>query len=179
MGQLGFRTLQKKKKALWNVEILELKARWDKKGKSMVQGSLIMFIKPKPTLDPLMVAGTSLIQSNTISASFSTADIPSKWEFEERVAMSFENGHINGRSQCIKRLEALVKGILESIPEGSENDRLASFSNNPRNQDVSDLEGDELWEANLNCFLKEGWGIEDKMDGIVCQGENGMDGEDP
>jgi hypothetical protein len=80
---------------------LELKARWDKKGKGMVQGSLLTFMKPKPTLVPLTVAGTSLIQSNMISAIFSTADIPYKQEFEERVEVSLENGPINGRSQFI------------------------------------------------------------------------------
>lgn len=126
----------------------------------MIQGSLLTFMKPKPTLVPPTVGGASLIQSNMISASFLTADIPPEWGCEERAEVSLENGPINGRSQFIKRLETLVKQIPESIPEGSENDRLAPFGDDPQNQDVSDLEGDELWEANLNRFLKEvlGWG---------------------
>jgi len=144
----------------------------------MVQGSLLTFMKPKPTLVPPTVAGTSLIQSNTISASFSTTDIPPEQELEESVEVSFENGPINGRSQFIKRFEALVKLIPESVPEGSEDDKLAPFGDDPWNQDVSDLEGDELWEANLNRFLKAvlGWGTEDRMDEIVRRGKNGMDG---
>jgi hypothetical protein len=175
-GTVGISNLTKRHRG--TKKCLELKARRDKKGKGMVQGSLLMFMKPKPTLVPPTVAGASLIQSNTISASFSTADIPPKWGCEERVEVSLENEPINGRSQFIKRLEVLVKQIPESIPEGSENDRLAPFGDDPRNQDVSDLEGDELWEANLNRFLKEvlGWGTEDGMDEIVRRGKNGMDG---
>ncbi|KAF8229099.1 hypothetical protein L208DRAFT_1379059 [Tricholoma matsutake] len=80
-------------------------------------------------------------------------------EFEERVEVLLENGPIYGRNQFIKRLEALVKQIPESVPEGAENDRLAPFDNDPRNQDIFDLEGDELWEANLNHLLKEVFGV--------------------
>lgn len=73
----------------------------------------------------------------------------------------------------LKKLEALVKQIPESIPEGSENDSLVPFSDNPRNQDISGLDGDELWEANLNRFLKDilGWGNEDSMDEHIHQGK--------
>jgi hypothetical protein len=155
----------------------------------MVQGTLLTFMKPKPTLVPPMVTGTSLIQSNKLPPA-------SQWELEDededrdldnypgRQAhlASLENasglGPINGGSQFIKKLGALIKRIPESIPEGSENDRLAPSSDNPRNQDISNLEGDELWEANLNRFLKEvlGWGNEDNMDDVVRRGKNGMDG---
>jgi hypothetical protein len=49
----------------------------------MVQGSLLAFMKLKPTFVRPMVAGASSIQSNTIPASFSTADTPSQWDFED------------------------------------------------------------------------------------------------
>ena len=117
-----------------------------------------------------------------IPASFSPVDIPSQWEFEDgndgQADSLLKNGPINGGSQFVKRLEALVRQIPESIPEASGNDRLAPFGENPRNQDVSDLEGDELWEASLNRFLKEvlGWGNVDKMEDFVRRGKNGMDG---
>ena len=71
----------------------------------MVQGSLFTFMKPRPTLVPPMVAGTSLIiQSNTIpkgvvlgsiSASFPTVDIPSQWEFEgDDYGQAHSGGHL-------------------------------------------------------------------------------------
>jgi hypothetical protein len=180
-GTVGISNLMKRHRG--TKKCLELKARRDKKGKDMVQGSLLAFMKPKPTLVRPMVAGASSIQSNTIPA---TANTPSQWDFEDMDdygqahLMSLESGFgpINGGSQFIKKLEALVKQIPETISEGSENDRLAPFSDNPRNQDVSDLEGDELWEANLNRFLKEvlGCGNEDRMDEVIRRGKNGMDG---
>ena len=52
------------------------------------------------------------------------------------------------------KLEGLISNIPGSIPKGPENDILAPFGNDPQNQDVSNIEGDELWEVNLNCFLK-------------------------
>jgi len=164
---------------------LELKARQDKKGKSMAQGSLLTFMKPKPTMVPPMVKGTSLIQSNTIPASFSNSTTLPEWEFEERddnggvASVLVENKPTNGRSQFITKLEGLIRRLPVNIPEGAENDILAPFGDDPRNQDVSNIEGDELWEANLNRFLKEvfGWGLtENRMNNIVRRGKKGMDG---
>ena len=160
-GTVGISNLTKRHRG--TKKCLDLKARRDKKGKGMLQGSLLMFMKPKPTLVPPMVAGTFLIQSNAIPTILLTENGPTS---------------INGGSQFVNKLEALVKQIPESIPEGSENDRLAPFGNDPRDQDVTDLEGDELWEASLNQFLKEalGWGNDSRMDGVVRRGKKGMDG---
>jgi len=72
-GTVGISNLTKRHRG--TKKCLELKVRRDKKGKGMVQGSLLTFMKPKPTFVPPKVAGTSLIQSNAISASFSTAGI--------------------------------------------------------------------------------------------------------
>jgi hypothetical protein len=67
-----------------------------------------------------MVAGTSLIQSNTTPTSLSTANSPLQWEFEDRDNHGrghlLENRPINGGSQFVNKLEALVKQIPESIP---------------------------------------------------------------
>jgi hypothetical protein len=81
-GTVGISNLTKRHRG--TKKCLELKARRDKKGKGMVQGSLLTFMKPKPTLVPPMVAGTSLIQSNTTPTSLSTANSPLQWEFEDR-----------------------------------------------------------------------------------------------
>jgi hypothetical protein len=182
-GTVGISNLTKRHRG--KKKCLELKSRRDKKEKGMVQGTLLTFMKPKPTLVPPTVAGTSLIHSNKIPTSFLTgdSDTPLEWDFEDRddygqAHLVLEEGPINGGSQFVKKLEVLVKQIPESIPEGSENDILAPFGDNPRNQDVSGLDGDELWEENLNRFLKEilGWGNEDRMDEVIRRGKNGMDG---
>jgi len=99
-----------------------------------------------------MVEGTPLIQSNTIPASFLTSTTPLEWEFEEEDAngqaasVLVENISTNGRSQFIMKLKGLIRKIPGSIPEGAENDILAPFGNDPRNQDISNIEGDELWK---------------------------------
>ena len=143
-------------------------------------GSLSVFMKPRPTLVPPTVASSSFIQNNTIT-SFSTAAGPTpKFEFEQRKhgdLVSLDKAAV-GRGQFIERLEKLVKQIPESIPKGSKDDQLAPFGDDPRNQDVSDVEGDELWEVNLNGFLKGvlGWETEDGMERMVRWGKKGMDG---
>lgn len=181
-GTVGISNLEKRHRG--TKKCLEIKARRDKKGKNMAQASLLMFMKPKPMMVLPMVEGTPLIQSNTIPASFSTSTTPLKWGFEEGDAngqvtsVLVENGSTNGRSQFIMKLEGLIRKIPGSIPEGAENDILAPFGDDPRNQDVSNIEGDELWEVNLNRFLKGvlGWGTEDRMDSLVRRGKKGMDG---
>ena len=99
---------------------LDIEARQDKKGKNMAhqaQGSLLMFMKPKPMIVPPMVEGTPLIQRNTIPASFSTSTTPLEWEFEEGDAngqvasVLVENRSTNGRSQFIMKLEGLIRKI--------------------------------------------------------------------
>jgi hypothetical protein len=162
-GTVGISNLTKRHRG--TKKCLELKMRRDKKGKGSIQRSLLTFMKPKPTLVPPMVTGNSLIQSSIIrSDSILPASLREDKDDElddysqleaHSSLVSLESGPINGGSQFIKKLEALVKQIPESIPEGSENDRLAPFSDDPRNQDVSDLEGDELWEAKLNHFLSK------------------------
>jgi hypothetical protein len=132
-----------------------------------------------------MVAHGPFIQNNAISSNFSATGPTPELEFEQRDdhgdqedLVSLEKGPVNGRSQFIERLEGLVKRIPKSIPEGSQDDQLAPFGDDPQNQDVSTVEGDELWEVNLNSFLKGvlGWGTEDAMERIVRRGKKGMDG---
>jgi hypothetical protein len=181
-GTVGISNLTKRHRG--TKKCLDIKARRDKKGKNMAQGTLLTFMKPKPMMVPPMVEGTPLIKSNMIPASFLTSTTPSECEFEEGDANGqvssglVEDRFTNGRSQFIMKLERLIRNIPGSIPEGAENDMLAPFGDDPRNQDVSNIEGDELWEVSLNRFLKGvlGWGTEDKMDSLVRRGKKGMDG---
>ncbi|KAF8152206.1 hypothetical protein B0H34DRAFT_784500 [Crassisporium funariophilum] len=147
-GMVGISNLTKRH--CGTKKCLELKARRDKKWKGMAQGSLLVFIKPKPMMVPPMVEGTSLIQSNAISTRSSNST-PLTY------LTLVESKPINGRSQFVTKLEGLIRRLPANLPN---------------------TEGDELWEANLNRFLKEvlGWGTENCMDSIICQGKKGMDG---
>jgi hypothetical protein len=79
-GTVGISNLTKRHRG--KKKCLELKARRDKKGNSMVQGTLLTFMKPKPTMVPPTVAGTSLIHSNMKVPTGNTG-IPFQWEFED------------------------------------------------------------------------------------------------
>ena len=180
LGTVGLSNLTKRHRG--TKKCLELKAKREKKGKEKVQGSLLTFMKPKPTLVPSTVESIPLVPNTRIPMSDPT-DLQSLLEFEpaDNKTSDFattQKPPVNKRSRFIEKLESMVKRIPNTVPEGSENDRLALFGGNPRNQDITGIDADELWEANLNQFLKGalGWGTEDTMDDVVRRGRNGMDG---
>jgi len=175
-GTVGLSNLTKRHRG--TKKCLELKLKREKKGKEKVQRSLLTFMKPKPTLVPPLVEGPSFVQNTTISMDpqFFVEFEPADRDTVDLV--THMQDPVKQSSQFIKKLEAMVKRIPFSVPEGSEDDILAPFGGNPQNQDIVGIGADELWEANLNQFLKGvlGWGSEDRMDGIVRRGRNGMDG---
>jgi hypothetical protein len=131
-------------------------------------------MKPKPTLVPPLVEGPSFVQNTAILMHLQSFE-PTDRDMTHLVTPI--QAPVKQNSQFIKKLEAMVKHIPFSVAKGSEDDILAPFGGNPRNQDIVSISADELWEANLNQFLKSvlGWGGMDTMDGIVCHGRNGMD----
>ena len=157
----------------------EAKIRKDRDGKKKKDGSLLSFLKPKPIPVPstLQDAGPAIIvrapdRIQPILASGGSS--PSQPQVAEHgLPVLHENG-----SGFIKRFEEIVKGLPESVPLASGNDRLAAFNIEPAFLDDPNIGADDLWEVIINGFLKEhlGWGEEADMGEIIRRGEQGMEG---
>ena len=81
-------------------------------------------------------------------------------------------------SSFIRKLQGLVKGLPENIPEALQSDKIAVFGGDPKGFDDPTIAADELWEVVLNNILKStlGWGTEGNMDEIIRRGKWGLDG---
>jgi len=180
-GTVGISIITKRHRG--TKKCLSTKEKRDRKAKGKVQKSLLAFMCPKPTPVPSTVTSASSqvhgIEILTIGKGGDSLELDPKPEYPARdavlstVRVSTRNG-----SEFVARLQAMVENIPMSIPEGSDNDRLARFSVNPRDYDDPSLDADGLWEEVLNSFLKGalGWGTEDKMDDMVRRGMKGMSG---
>jgi len=79
-------------------------------------------------------------------------------------------------SSFIRKLQGLVKGLPENIPEALQSDKI--FGGDPKVFNDPTIAADELWEVVLNNILKSmlGWGTEGNMDEIIRRGKWGLDG---
>ncbi|KAF6757726.1 hypothetical protein DFP72DRAFT_808703 [Ephemerocybe angulata] len=82
------------------------------------------------------------------------------------------------RSKLAVKLQQLVDGLSNDVPEAISTNPLAVFSKDLRVFDVPVISSDDLWEEGLNRLMKDalGWGSEVDMGTVVCRGEYGVAG---
>jgi hypothetical protein len=76
------------------------------------------------------------------------------------------------------RFQRIAEALPESVPVRNSSDRLAAFGWVPELLDDPNIESEDLWEKQLNGFMKEnlGWGTEENAANLVRRGKMGMDG---
>lgn len=82
------------------------------------------------------------------------------------------------KSAFLNKFHAIICNLPDSVPLGTDNDKLSVFSQDPANFDQQDVSSEDLWEVVLNGTLKEylGWGTEDQIITFIRRGQKGMDG---
>jgi hypothetical protein len=81
-------------------------------------------------------------------------------------------------SPFLEKLNNFAKNLPRTIPEASNNDKLAEFGGDPEDFDDKTIDNEDLWEEEINPRLKRvlGWGTEGKMEGLIQRGRKGVEG---
>ena len=68
--------------------------------------------------------------------------------------------------------------LPHTIPEASDDNKLAEFGQDPANFDNKMLNQDDLWEEEINPHLKQvlGWGTEGNMEDLIWRGRKDVEG---
>jgi hypothetical protein len=153
-----------------------------KRNKGKKDGSILSFLKPRPTAVPSTVSDSTPIHSHRLAPATEDDPFisPSLLGAEDHVSTSKVPKHIPTpiMSSFVKQFHTLVKCLPASIPEALETNKLAIFGSDPKAFDDPAASADELWEMGLNNVLKSalGWGLEGDMDAIIQRGKWGLDG---
>jgi hypothetical protein len=114
-------------------------------------------------LTPLQVIGASPAVPNQKKKSLAhSKNVPSSLPLFENILEEFRH---------------YLDNLPDSIPEAAYDDKLAdTLAGHPEIHTNPTLQGDELWEAGLNVFLKSvlGWGT-DKDVGSLIKGKKGLE----
>ena len=127
--------------------------------KTKKNGTLLSFFnQPKPNLVP------STIPTVQPVSSFALPHVPA---IKQPRVSSF-----------VEKLTDLATKLPPTIPEGSDNDKLAEFGQDPANFDNKAIDHDDLWEEEINPRLKHvlGWGTEGSMKELIRRGRKGVEG---
>jgi len=169
-GTVGLPNLEKRHRG--TKVCLESKAKRDKNAKMKKNGTILNFFnQPKPTLVPTTISSVQLIQSPAL---------PRETAPNTKLAVVTQPNPIikPGISQFINKLRHLTKNLPNTIPEASDDDKLAEFGQNPANFDNWGTNKDDLWQEEINPRLKRvlGWGTEGDMKDLIRRGRKGMEG---
>ncbi|KDR66334.1 hypothetical protein GALMADRAFT_80973, partial [Galerina marginata CBS 339.88] len=144
----------------------ETRAKKDKDGKKMKDGSLLSFMRPRPTAVPSTVNARPVQQDAHL-------EIP--------LASSSQLGCGNKettptRSAFVRELRRISMTLPMTIAEATRTDVLAQFAD-PAEHDNLDISADDLWEEVLNPFLKTtlGWDAELDLGAVIRRGSLGFD----
>ena len=151
-GTVGLKNLEKRHQG--SKICLETKAKRDKTAKLKKNGSLLTFFnRPKPMLLPSTISGRQLVQSPALpqgKGSTSAAHAQGLGDQQAPIPIVTHSG----TSTFIEMFIDLAKNLPETIPEASDNDKLAEFGGDPANFDDMAVDKDQLWEEEINPCLK-------------------------
>ena len=149
---------------------MNAKMKRDKDAKTKKNGSIMAFIKQKPTTVPPTVAPPPLIHAPCATSGSNSHSISGP--------SSIPLGCHTQAGEFLDRFQRIAGALPESVPVGSSVDRLAAFGWAPELFDDSNIKSEDLWEERLNGFMKDnlGWGTEENATDLVRRGNMGMDG---
>lgn len=132
-------------------------------------GSLLTFFNwPKATLVPLTISSLQPVHSPALACkkvpNTNYAAVPQRDEQLSPIPMACPR-----ISLFVERLNNLAKDLLHTIPEASDSNKLAKFGGNPADFDDKTIDNEDLWEEEINPWLKRvlGWGTEAKMEDLI------------
>ena len=172
-GSVGLANLEKRHrgtKICW-----ETKAKQDKNAKAKKNGSLLTFFNhPKATPVPSTILRVQPVHSPALTQETVEAAVPHR---DEQIAPVRTTTRPK-ISPFLERLNNLAKSLPHTIPEASDNDKLAEFGGDPAGIDDKTIDSEELWEEEINPRLKRilGWGTEGKMEDLIRRGRKGVEG---
>ena len=139
----------------------ETKAKHDKDNKKKNSSILTFFQRPEATPVPSKTMPTTIISNRQPTSGASVTSSPPR----------MHKRPLSGQpvSKLVTKFQYLINNLPKSVPEGSVDDPLAIFEEDPKKFDDLSLNAEELWEAKLNGLLKSvlGWGVDQRMDGII------------
>jgi hypothetical protein len=147
---------------------MNAKMKRDKDAKTRKNGSIMTFMKQKAPTVPTTVPLAPLIHAIH-------AKLGPPHPILTR-SSSVEIGQPIGG--FLDRFQRIAEALPESVPVGNSSDRLAAFGSAPELLNDPNIESEDLWEEQLNGFMKEnlGWGTEENVADLVRRGKMGMDG---
>ena len=139
----------------------DAKIKRDRDVKKMRDGSLLSFLKLKaiPVPSTVQDAGPAMIGASepihpTLASMASRQPLLSLSHVGAERSLPVPSlGIQNTGSGFIKRFEEIVKCLLQNIPIGSRNDKLAAFNIKPTLLNDPKINPDDLWEVVINGTL--------------------------
>ncbi|KAF8148808.1 hypothetical protein B0H34DRAFT_679492 [Crassisporium funariophilum] len=156
------------------------KAKRDKEAKKKKITSIFTFLKPKPKPILSTIHHSKPIHSQRLPLTGSTIIPTQSTAFPTPLAAALASisDPPPRSSGLLAKLQHLIENLPETIPEGTQDDKLAYFAGDPVDFDNPSLNADELWEESLNSHLKSvfGCGAEDDIKNLIRRGSYGLDG---
>lgn len=154
----------------------ERKAKLDKAASQKKDGSILTFLRKKPTAVPPLTSAPPMVYSvsnpvmHALDLSSTILPLPEARMEPVPTRTSLPPTHI------ISRLRVAIARIPVTVPEATASDALSGFSGDPALLADSSLGSDDLWENVLNSLIKTylGWG-EEGTD-LVRRGHLGLSG---
>ena len=143
----------------------ETRAKRDRDGKKMKDGSLLSFMRPRPIAVPSTVDAQPVQQDPHTETRL----------VSPRQLMPGERKPTHTKSPFVEELRRISMALPMAISEATGTDLLSQFAD-PLQQDNPDVSPDDLWEEVLNPFLKTtlGWNAELDLEGVVRRGPLGF-----
>jgi hypothetical protein len=161
VAQLGFQILKSNIKALRFALNLQQNEKM-KKNRSI----LSFFNQPKPAIVLSTIPDVQPVQSLALPwEKVPDTNLMAAAQEDESITMITPHGV----SQFIKKLTKLMKNLPNTIPEASDNDKLAGLGQDPSSYDDKMFNKDDLWEEEINTHLKRilGWGTEENIKDLI------------
>jgi hypothetical protein len=134
------------------------------------------FKGPKAPVVPSTIIHSEPIQSQL--APLQVLDtIPAVPNQQAKPPAHSENTFVPVFENILEKFRHYLNNLPDSIPEAAYDDKLVkALAGHPEIHTNPTLQGDELWEAGLNVFLKSvlGWGTDNDVESLI-KGKKGLE----
>jgi hypothetical protein len=174
-GSAGLANLEKRHRTSDTCKNAREKRDKDQKQKNT---SLFNYFKgPKAPAVPSTINRSGPILNHQLTptgAIYNSSAVPSP---QPKPVVQSEHAPVPVFENVLKEFRHYLDNLPNSIPEMADSDKLANaFAGHPEIHGDPTLQGDELWEAGLNEFLKSvlGWAMEEDAESLI-KGKKGLE----
>lgn len=135
------------------------------------------FQGPKAPAVPSTINHSKLIQSHQLALTSVGNTNPSSPNQQSKPLAHSEHSSLPIFENILEEFQHYLNNLPHSIPEATDDDKLANaLVGHPEIHGDPALQGDELWEAGLNAFLKSvlGWATEEDVESLI-KGRKGLE----